>query len=206
MRVLFATLLTTLSFCATSAAEPPERRQLMLAASTEDESLIEHLAFTGQGVSRREARAVAAAACNTGRELRRAWGVVPLPLFQNFLVNTKIKKGGLCFQWARELLVRLDRLKLKTLELHWGESFARTLHEHNVIVVTAKGQPFERGILLDNWRYSGRLAWALVPADPRYTWTENKAEGARWLSRQSVARPRVQERRKRAAVSPDEKE
>jgi len=24
--------------------------------------------------------------------------------------------------------------------------------EHNVIVVTAKGQPFEKGIFLDNWR------------------------------------------------------
>ena len=45
--------------------------------------------------------------------------------------------------------------------------------EHNVIVVTAKGQPFAQGILLDNWRYGGNLVYGPVAADPNYRWTEN---------------------------------
>lgn len=73
------------------------------------------------------------------------------------------EKGGLCFQWATELLLRLDKLKLETLELHWAESFERTASEHNVIVVTAVGQPFQRGILLDNWRYGDVLSGGLLP-------------------------------------------
>ncbi|TMP97031.1 MAG: hypothetical protein E6L07_03745, partial [Verrucomicrobia bacterium] len=75
----------------------------------------------------------------TGLELRREWRVVWLPGVQNLLVNMGARKGGLCFQWATELLVRLDALKLQTLELHWAESFANTSGEHNVIVVTARG-------------------------------------------------------------------
>jgi hypothetical protein len=119
----------------------------------------------------------------TGVELRREWRVVWLPGVQNLLVNMGARKGGLCFQWATELLVRLDALKLQTLELHWAESFANTNGEHNVIVVTARGQAFEKGILLDNWRYSGHLVWTQVAMDPEYHWTENKPELARRLGR-----------------------
>ena len=49
----------------------------------------------------------------------------------------------------------MDSLNLNTLEQHWGESDAGSATEHNVIVITAKGQPFEQGIMLDNWRRSG---------------------------------------------------
>jgi hypothetical protein len=121
----------------------------------------------------------------TGLELRREWRVVWLPGVQNLLVNMGARKGGLCFQWATELLARLDALKLQTLELHWAESFAHTGGEHNVIVVTARGQAFEKGILLDNWRYSGHLVWTQVAMDPEYHWTENKSELARRLGRAS---------------------
>ena len=68
-------------------------------------------------------------------------------VFRIFWLTQEKEKGGLCFQFATELLRRLDALKLETLELHWAESFERTASEHNVIVVTAKGQPFQEGIL-----------------------------------------------------------
>jgi hypothetical protein len=85
-----------------------------------------------------------------------------------------MKKGGYCHQFATELLVRLDAQKLKTLDLHWGESDAGTDTEHNVIVVTARGQPFEQGIMLDNWRRSGRLLWGPLGGDTDHTWQENR--------------------------------
>jgi hypothetical protein len=128
-----------------------------------------------------EAQRVATCAYTTGQELQREWRVVWPAGVQNFLVNTGRRKGGLCFQWATELLIRLDAMKLKTLEFHWAESFAGLPSEHNVIVVTAKGQPFAQGILLDNWRYGGNLVYGPVAADPNYRWTENSAEAARRL-------------------------
>ena len=157
--------------------------ELFVASSADDAFLRTRIAALSPTVSPDDARRVAYAAYMTGLELRREWHVVWLPGVQNLLVNMGARKGGLCFQWATELLVRLDALKLQTLELHWAESFANTNGEHNVIVVTARGQAFEKGILLDNWRYSGHLVWTQVAMDPEYHWTENKSELARRLGR-----------------------
>ena len=159
------------------------RAELFVMWSSDDPSLRTQIAALSPTVSPDEARRVAYAAYMTGRELHREWRVAWLPGIQNFLVNMGARKGGLCFQWATELLVRLDALKLQTLELHWAESGANTGAEHNVIVVTARGQPFGEGILLDLWRYSGSLVWTHVGMDPDYRWMENKSELARRLGR-----------------------
>ena len=148
----------------------------VFAQSAADPALRNRIATLALGVSPEEARSVTATAYTTGRELALRWRVVWPPGLQNFLVNSGEREGGLCFQWATELLIRLDRLKLKTLTLHWAEAYPGTASEHNVIVVTAKGQPFVRGILLDNWRYSGQLVWGPVSKDPHYEWMENSAE------------------------------
>jgi len=144
------------------------RGELFVAWSVDDPSLRTQIAALSPTVSPDEARQVAYTAYMTGREL---------------LVNIGKRKGGLCFQWATELLIRLDALKLQTLELHWAESGPNTGAEHNVIVVTAKGQAFGEGILLDLWRYSGTLVWTHVGMDPDYHWMENKSEIARRLGR-----------------------
>jgi hypothetical protein len=128
-------------------------------------------------------------AYTTGRDLKKEWRVVWPPGLQNFLVNTGARKGGLCFQFAERLLLRLAELKWETLEFHWAESFDRTASEHNVIVVTAKGQPFAQGILLDNWRYGGRLVWGPIAEDPHYQWMENKAQYLKVLNKRVVPAP-----------------
>jgi hypothetical protein len=110
----------------------------------------------------------------------------------SFLINIGVKKGGYCYQFATELLLRLDAQKLETLELHWGESDAGTDTEHNVIVVTAKGQPFAQGIMLDNWRRSGHLLWGPLDGDPDHTWQENKSAFAARVNRKTVAPDRPQ--------------
>ena len=159
------------------------RGELFVAWSADDPSLRTRIAALSPTVSPDEAQRVAYTAYMTGLQLRREWRVVWLPGVQNFLVNMGARKGGLCFQWATELLIRLDALKLQTLELHWAESGPNTGAEHNVIVVTARGQGFGEGILLDLWRYSGTLVWAHVGMDPDYRWMENKSELARRLGR-----------------------
>jgi hypothetical protein len=177
-----AVALLVLTDCARSAGARGHEEPAF-ATSADDAALRIRLAALSPSVRPEEAQRVARCAYTTGRELKREWQVVWPPGLQNFLVNTGARKGGLCFQWATELLLRLDALKLETLELHWAESFERTASEHNVIVVTARGQPFAQGILLDNWRYGGRLIWGPVTGDPHYQWKENKAEAVRRLGK-----------------------
>lgn len=184
------------------------REEPVFATSADDPVLQSRLNNLSSTVRSEEADAIARCAYTTGRELKREWKVVWPPGLQNFLVNTGKRKGGLCFQWATELLNRLDALKLETLELHWAEAYERTASEHNVIVVTARGQPFQQGILLDNWRYGGRLVWGPVMADPHYEWKENKAEVGRRLRKREavVAVPQSGSRRVVAPLSTLSKE
>jgi hypothetical protein len=157
------------------SADARRGKEPVFATSAEDPVLGARLAALGPGVDPEEARRVAFTAYTTGRDMAREWRVVWPPGLQNFLVNHGARKGGLCFQWATELLVRLDALNLRTLEFHWAESYPGSLSEHNVIVMTARGLPIEQGILLDNWRHLGRLIWGRVVDDPQYEWKENKA-------------------------------
>ncbi len=174
-------------YCAPSSAARV-RESPVMARSADDVRLRNQLvALSPTTVRQDEARRVAACAYTTGEEFRRQWRVVWPPGLQVILVNTGKRKGGLCYQWATELLLRLNALKLQTLEAHWAESFANTMSEHNVIVVTAKGQPFEQGILLDNWRYGGHLIYGLAAADPEYKWRENSGEAARRLKTGSTS-------------------
>jgi len=172
--------------CAPSAMAR-ERQHPVMATSADDARLCNQLIALSPTVSQDEARRVVRCAYNTGVELRREWQVVWPPGLQVVLANTGKKKGGLCYQWATELLLRLDSMKLQTLEAHWAESFANRFSEHNVIVVTAKGQPFEQGILLDNWRYGGHLVYGRASADSEYRWTENSGEAARRVKMKSIS-------------------
>lgn len=136
-------------------------------------TLGDNIAALGPDVRRDQARQVAECAYATTAKLRHDYGVVGPALFHNFLVRVGIRKRGLCFQWAEDLLAHLDALKATTLELHWAEARAKTLRENNCIVVTAKGQAFREGIVLDCWRQAGHLFWAPVAADHFYPWVEN---------------------------------
>lgn len=155
-------------------AQGRQRSELVLATSADDPALTARLMQLSPTVNLEEARRVAHIAYTTGRELAQKWHMVSSPTVQCFLINIGLRKGGYCYQFATELLQRLDAQKLKTLELHWAESDPGTDTEHNVIAVTARGQPFEQGIMLDNWRHAGHLLWGPLTGDPSHTWQENK--------------------------------
>ncbi|MFL6588729.1 MAG: hypothetical protein ACJ8M4_01005 [Chthoniobacterales bacterium] len=171
------------------------RNQLVLATSAEDEALRARLVALSPSVNPDEARRVAYIAYTTGRELAAKWKMVSSPTVQSFLINIGLKKGGYCYQFATELLLRLDAEKLQTLELHWAESDPGTDTEHNVIAVTARGQPFAEGIMLDNWRHSGHLLWGPLNGDPSHTWQENKEALARRIKRKPVKTDRPERER-----------
>jgi len=138
------------------------------------EGLASKLAALSPTVNREEAELLAECAYATVSKLRRDYRMFGTPIFNNFLIYYGIRKRGYCFQWAEDLLVALDTLKLDSLELHWGESNAGNWRENNCIVVTAKGQPFNRGIILDCWRHFGHLRWNAVTADED-PYVENRA-------------------------------
>ena len=142
------------------------------------EELANQLASLSRRVDPNEAMLVAQCALSTVARLRKEYRMFGTPIFNNFLVYHGWRKRGYCYQWTEDLLLALDTLKLKTLELHWGDANRDTWRENNCLVVTAKGQPFERGMILECWRHFGHLRWNLVPSDqdPYY-------ENAKWAER-----------------------
>lgn len=133
--------------------------------SSKAEALGNQLAALSPRVDPKEATLLADCAYATVAQLRHEYRMFGTPIFNNFLVYHGWRKRGYCYQWTEDLLLALDTLKLKTLELHWGESCAGTWRENNCLVVTAKGQAFDRGMILDSWRHFGHLRWNLVPSD-----------------------------------------
>jgi hypothetical protein len=129
------------------------------------QALANQIAALSPRVNREEASLLAQCAYAAVSQLRRRYPMFGTPIFNNFLVYHGIKKRGYCFEWAEDLLAALDALKLTSLELHWGEADPGTWRENNCVVVTAKGQPFNRGIILDCWRHFGHLRWNAVASD-----------------------------------------
>jgi hypothetical protein len=164
----FAVVLAMLSAAVTSAVaqqQQPHSFDVPKNDSAKAEALANELAALSRRVDPKEATLLAQCAYATASRLRRQYRMFGTPIFNNFLVYHGLRKRGYCYQWTEDLLVALDALKLTSLELHWGESYAGTWRENNCLVVTAKGQPFDRGIILDAWRHFGHLRWNLVLSD-----------------------------------------
>src|SRR6266571_5514836 len=142
------------------------------------EELANQLASLSRRVDPNEATLVAQFAFSTVARLRQQYRMFGTPIFNNFLVYHGLRKRGYCYQWTEDLFLALDALKLKTLELHWGEAYAGTWRENNCLVVTAKGQPFERGMILEAWRHFGYLRWNLLLSDE-----DRYFENTKWAAR-----------------------
>jgi hypothetical protein len=164
----FAVVLAMLSAAVTPAVAQQQQSnsfEVPKNDSAKAEALANELAALSPRVDRKEATLLADCAYANVSRLRRQYRMFGTPIFNNFLVYHGLRKRGYCYQWTADLLVALDALKLTSLELHWGESYAGTWRENNCVVVTAKGQPFDRGIILDAWRHFGHLHWNLVLSD-----------------------------------------
>jgi hypothetical protein len=142
------------------------------SASARDERSIKDLAKAltalGSDVDPAEAEQISVIAHSTARQLARDYHVVLNPEFQAFLVNVGARKRGWCGHWAQDIGTHLKELKPRTLVLHWGVAYDHTSSENNCLVVTARNQPFQDGIILDGWRRAGRLFWCKVKKDDEY--------------------------------------
>ena len=118
-----------------------------------------------------EARSVAYDAYVYPMYLANDWWLTWPPLFHNTLRNANQRKAGLCVDWARAMRARMRSKHLRTFDLYWGVAHkGNAWQEHSTLIVTAKGYPFESGIVLDPWRNSGELFWSKIPEDVRYPW------------------------------------
>ena len=128
---------------------------------------LQQLSPTVQAV---EADKLALTAIEESAKLSDDFNPLCFPWMNNGLVNTGLRKRGLCYQWRDDLFPHLHRLNLQTLTLHLTSSRRATMREHNAIVVTAKGQRFEDGLVIDPWRKGGRLWWGRLSEDKGHPW------------------------------------
>lgn len=132
--------------------------------------LEQELNALSQAIDPPEARRVAETATREAAVLAEEYRLVRPAVAHNLLVVMGIKNRGLCYQWTEDLMQRLQALELKSFQLHWAVAYRGSeLREHNCVVVTATGQRFFEGIVLDPWRDSGNLYWARVTKDS-YPW------------------------------------
>ena len=144
------------------------------------QSFREAIVALAPDVAPAEAEVISVTAHTTARRLAREYRVVGPSVFQNFLIHIGARDRGFCFHWARDIGARLREIPLKTLVLHWGAADPGTPLEHNCVVVTARGQSFRDGYIIDGWRNAGRLLWLAVKKDADYDWKEDMGETA-WL-------------------------
>jgi len=177
--------------CALASAEQDGQHfEVPAKESAKAEELANQLARLSRKVDPNEAKLLADCAYATVAQLRQECRPFGTPIFNNFLVYHGLKKRGYCYHWTEDLLLALDKLNLKTLELHWADAYRDTWQENNCLVVTAKGQPFDRGMILECWRHFGHLRWNLVPSDQdRYYENAQWAEKVRARAAARTSRP-----------------
>jgi len=124
-------------------------------------------------VDGKEAKDLAKKSIIYSHTLAKEYNLVQPPLFQNFLVNIGLRKKGLCWQFAYDMLSFVKKQNYKSFDYYiGGANIGQYWSEHNVLVVTCKGCKFEDGILLDPWRNSGDLYFSKLKDDKKYRWKQ----------------------------------
>lgn len=126
----------------------------------------------GPNVDPLEAANIAGSTVEYALELAEDYKLTTQPVLHNIYVNYGLRPRGLCIHFAEDILRMLLAKNLRTFDVYWGVAYpTRPLRlEHSSAVVTAKGQAFETGIVLDGWRDSGKLFFSPVKDDKRYNW------------------------------------
>lgn len=147
-------------------------------APTDDHvaALTRAIMSTGPGIDPAEAARAARISYQYPLELKKKWRATEPAIVNNIFINLGFKPAGLCFQWAAAMYQRLSAEHFRTLDIKRAISPDHGFHlEHNTAVIVAKGGNLMDGILVDPWRYSGRLFWSRLPDDTRFAWEDRRA-------------------------------
>jgi len=124
-------------------------------------------------INKSEAYQVAKISILYSKYLANEYELVQPPLYHNSLIQMGLKKRGLCFHFAQDLIDKLKLQNLKTIDLHWVVHDQSQYWEHSSIILSAKGKSIQEGIVLDAWRNSGNLYWSNFINDTQYNWIED---------------------------------
>ncbi len=112
-----------------------------------------------------EARRVAELLTRESLRLAETYRSVGPAWLQNVLVNSGFRERGLCYHWVNDLLTALESDEYRSLVFYRGGYAVGTFKEHNTLVIAPYGSSFEEGLVVDAWRYQGRLHWVRVVGD-----------------------------------------
>lgn len=163
----FWPLLLTILLGAAGCQSTPEARHPKADQVAQVASQLRQL---GPSINPAEAQRLAEVAVHKSLQLAAEWQPVQPAWVNNVLVNYGYRNKGLCYEWANDLFLALCDLRPKSLQLHLAVSKMDTSKEHNAVVVTAQGHPFQSGIVLDAWRNGGRVWAGPIHSEKRYLW------------------------------------
>jgi hypothetical protein len=132
-------------------------------------ALARELGMMAPAAPQQDAQHLATAAVTTAARLRAQYGVTLAPWLHNVEVNTGTKPRGLCFHYAHDLYEALQPQVAPYWQVQFVQAKPKEILEHNAIVITARGKPWDTGIVLDGWRNAGVLYYGPVTAD-KYPW------------------------------------
>lgn len=151
-------------------------------SAADGRTLEEALRGQGSKVAPQEAKLLAETALASVEAARKRYRMRGGAIQRNLAVNMGLAEWGLCWQWTEWLGRRLVARPFRTLEVRWGCAHrGSTWREHNAVVITACGQAFEEGLVLDPWRKSGRLTWVRVH-DDHFPWKHDRSAEKRWMT------------------------
>lgn len=124
------------------------------------------------GIDPEEAARAAKIAYEYTAVLKAQYQITDPPILHNMKVNRGTKPRGLCWHWAEDMENRLKAENFQTLGLHRAiANYDNWKLEHSTAIIGPTGGDIYAGMVLDPWRYGGRLFWETVPKDTRYNWT-----------------------------------
>lgn len=166
MKSLLTTIMllaaSLLSACATGPA----------ASGDDVAELARALQSLDSNVDPAEARRAAEIAYDHSARLAVQYNVTTSPIVHNTLVNTGVKERGICVHYAEDMQARLNQENFQTLTMLRAIAEPRNGFriDHSTAVIAPKGADIYGGIVLDPWRYGGKLFWSPTSEDARYDW------------------------------------
>lgn len=135
-------------------------------------ALAQALLSLGPDVDPQEARRAAEIAYSHSVRLAEQYNVTTSPIIHNTLVNSGVKDRGVCVHYAEDMEARLNQENFRTLSMlrAIAEPKSDFRIDHSTAVIAAKGDGIHDGIVLDPWRYGGKLFWSPTAEDTRYNW------------------------------------
>ncbi len=169
---------------AACASAPPE------VSRSDIDMLAAEIKNLGADVDTAEAARAAEIAYTYSLQLREEYNVTDGPIVHNLKVNNGWRERGICVHWAEDVEARLNQEQFETLQIHRAIAEGNEFRiDHSTAVISARGEDFDEGIVLDPWRKGGLLYWSPTLEDEKYFWEPRLTVLARKADAESGAIP-----------------